>query len=229
MLFCLPLPPPPPPPPLSLHSPFLTLSTVLTPNLIPLPHPTSTPTLTLTTTTPRRLKKAAEAAIQARQWGKAVQIVEMQDPSLCKEYFAQIAAHYASAQDYEVGMASPYSSPPTPSHPHIAPPANTSIPSHHSHPPPPTPLTRKVAEQYFVKAEKPHDAVDMYVKAERWEEAYKVAASCMPQGEVKELYVSRARELEGLGKLREAERLYAVMGDSDLAISMYKRHKQVKG
>ena len=69
--------------------------------------------------------------------------------------------------------------------------------------------------------------MDMYIEAGKWEEAYKVASGCMPLAEVKELYVSRAKELEGQDKLREAERLYAVMGESDLAISMYKRHKQV--
>ncbi|KAL5460471.1 hypothetical protein EMCRGX_G033922 [Ephydatia muelleri] len=131
-----------------------------------------------------RLKKAAEAAILARQWSKAVQIVEMQDPASCKDYFVQIATHFASVQDYEV------------------------------------------AEQYFIKGDRPHDAVDMYIEAGKWEEAYKVASGCMPLAEVKELYVSRAKELEGQDKLREAERLYAVMGESDLAISMYKRHKQ---
>ena len=60
----------------------------------------------------RRLKKAAEAAILARQWSKAVQIVEMQDPASCKDYFVQIATHFASVQDYEVGIALHYVLPP---------------------------------------------------------------------------------------------------------------------
>ena len=184
---------------------------------------------------PRRLKKATEAAIQARQWSKAVQIVEMQDPALCKDYCAQIAAHFASTQDYEVditlescpldlftsALSSPYLLHITPSHTtpsHITPSHIT--PSHITPP--------QVAEQYYVKAEKPHDAVEMYIKVGRWEAAYKVASGCMPQAEVKELYVSRAKELEEQGKLREAEGLYAVMGDCDLAISMYKRRKQVR-
>lgn len=196
---------------------------------------------------PRRLKKATEAAIQARQWSKAVQIVEMQDPALCKDYCAQIAAHFASTQDYEVDIAlescpldlftsalsSPYLLHTSISLSHTSLP-HTSLPHTllpHTSPSliTPTHITPpQVAEQYYVKAEKPHDAVEMYIKVGRWEAAYKVASGCMPQAEVKELYVSRAKELEEQGKLREAEGLYAVMGDCDLAISMYKRHKQVR-
>ncbi len=60
----------------------------------------------------------------------------------------------------------------------------------------------------------------------RWEEAYPLAIECMPQEEVRELYVTKARELEAGGKLREAERLYVIAEEPDLAISMYKKAKQ---
>ena len=48
------------------------------------------------------LMKAIEAAIHGRQWSKAVQIVETQDPSATEEYHKQIADHYASIKNYEV-------------------------------------------------------------------------------------------------------------------------------
>ena len=48
--------------------------------------------------------KAIEAAIHGRQWSKAVQIVETQDPSATEEYHKQIADHYASIKNYEVNV-----------------------------------------------------------------------------------------------------------------------------
>ena len=71
------------------------------------------------------------------------------------------------------------------------------------------------------------DAVEMYTKADRWEDAYRIAVGCMPKEEIQQLYISRAREMEDQGKLREAEKLYVIVEEPDLAISMYKKHKQV--
>ena len=47
-------------------------------------------------------KKAIEGAIQARQWNKAVQIVELQEPDIGTEYYSQIAKHYSSTRDYQL-------------------------------------------------------------------------------------------------------------------------------
>ncbi|KAF3703120.1 Intraflagellar transport protein 172 -like protein [Channa argus] len=46
--------------------------------------------------------KAIEAAIAARQWKKAVHILEVQDGSSAEKYYVKIAQYYASLQDYEV-------------------------------------------------------------------------------------------------------------------------------
>ncbi|XP_034555797.1 intraflagellar transport protein 172 homolog [Notolabrus celidotus] len=46
--------------------------------------------------------KAIEAAIAARQWKKAVHILELQEDSSAGKYYLKIAQHYASMQDYEV-------------------------------------------------------------------------------------------------------------------------------
>ncbi|XP_023687337.1 intraflagellar transport protein 172 homolog [Paramormyrops kingsleyae] len=46
--------------------------------------------------------KAIEAAIGARQWKKAVHILELQEDRSNKKYYQKIAQHYASVQDYEV-------------------------------------------------------------------------------------------------------------------------------
>ena len=70
------------------------------------------------------------------------------------------------------------------------------------------------------------EAVDMYIKADLWEEAYRLAVGCMAQEDLQQLYSGRAKQLEEDGKLKEAERIYLVMEEPDLAISMYKRAKR---
>ncbi|KAM3861396.1 intraflagellar transport protein 172 homolog [Diretmus argenteus] len=130
--------------------------------------------------------KAIEAAIGARQWKKAVHILELQeDPSLGK-YYLKIAQYYASIQNYEV------------------------------------------AERLFVKGGHIKDAIDMYTVAGRWEEAHKLAATCMTEEEVSALYITRAQDLEGDGKYKEAERLYATVKQPDLAITMYKKNRMLE-
>ncbi|KAM9339048.1 intraflagellar transport protein 172 homolog [Symphorus nematophorus] len=46
--------------------------------------------------------KAIEAAIAARQWKKAVHILELQEDSSAGKYYVKIAQYYASMQDFEV-------------------------------------------------------------------------------------------------------------------------------
>ncbi|XP_074541957.1 intraflagellar transport protein 172 homolog [Halichoeres trimaculatus] len=46
--------------------------------------------------------KAIEAAIAARQWKKAVHILELQEDSSAGKYYFKIAQHYASVQEHEV-------------------------------------------------------------------------------------------------------------------------------
>ena len=67
----------------------------------------------------------------------------------------------------------------------------------------------------------------MYIEADKWEPAYRIAVSCMDSEEVHELYVNRAKMLEEEGRLKEAERLYVLVNEPDLAISMYKNNEQV--
>ncbi len=45
-------------------------------------------------------QKAIEAALQARQWNKAIQILDLQEPSESVNYFKQIAEHYSSTREY---------------------------------------------------------------------------------------------------------------------------------
>ena len=67
----------------------------------------------------------------------------------------------------------------------------------------------------------------MYIRSDQWEPAYKIAMECMESDEVHSLYVAKAEDLENEGRLKEAERLYILVNESDLAISMYNKNKQV--
>ncbi|KAM9496806.1 intraflagellar transport protein 172 homolog [Clarias gariepinus] len=127
--------------------------------------------------------KAVEAAIGARQWKKALHIVELQEDKSSAKYYLKIAQHYASLQEYEV------------------------------------------AERLFVKGGHIKDAIDMYAEVGRWEQAHKLAVTCMTEDEVSALYINRAVELEKEEKYKEAERLFCTVGEPDMAITMYKKKK----
>ena len=49
-----------------------------------------------------RTVKAIEAAIQAKQWSKVVQIVDLQEASIASRYYVQIAQHYRAIKNYQV-------------------------------------------------------------------------------------------------------------------------------
>jgi len=127
--------------------------------------------------------KAIEAAIQARQWSKAVQIVETQDDDVASRFFKIIAQHFETTKNYED------------------------------------------AEKYYIKARCPQDAVDMYMRIKKWEKVHKVAVSFMSESAVHTLYVNQGQRLEAQGKLKEAEKLYIMVKEPDLAINMYKKNK----
>lgn len=48
----------------------------------------------------------------------------------------------------------------------------------------------------------------------------------MNKDEVTVMFVSQAQQLEEQGKFRQAEKLYLFVDEPDLAITMYKKHRQ---
>ncbi|XP_060165824.1 intraflagellar transport protein 172 homolog isoform X5 [Globicephala melas] len=46
--------------------------------------------------------KAIEAALGARQWKKAIYILDLQDQNTASKYYPRVAQHYASLQEYEI-------------------------------------------------------------------------------------------------------------------------------
>jgi len=82
------------------------------------------------------------------------------------------------------------------------------------------------AERFFLKAGQPQDAVEMYSRINKWEKAHRVATEHMTQAEVAMLYITQAHRLESSGKFKEAERLYVMVHEPDLAINMYKKSRR---
>lgn len=128
--------------------------------------------------------KAIEAAILARQWNKAIQIVDTQPPEIAQNYYRQIAQHYKTSKAFDE------------------------------------------AERYFIKANSPQDAVDMYSLAHKWEEAHRVAGRFMSEGDIAMLHITQAQKLEAQHKFKDAEKLYLLVKEPDLAINMYKKNRQ---
>ncbi|KAK6046896.1 hypothetical protein COOONC_15599 [Cooperia oncophora] len=127
------------------------------------------------------LVKAAEAAIQAKEWGKAVQIVDViQDSQTSSDFYGRIAAHYATTEE----------------------------------------LDR--AERLYVEASLHKEAIAMYIKNNRWADAYRLSEEFLGKEETFALYEAKAEELEQQGRYADAEQLYISIGMSNRAVLMYK-------
>ena len=85
-----------------------------------------------------------------------------------------------------------------------------------------------MAASFYIKGGFQREAVKMYIDSDQWEATYDIASNCMEASEVRQLYVGRAQQLETEGRLKEAERLYVLVEEQDMAISMYKKNKQVR-
>lgn len=59
-----------------------------------------------------------------------------------------------------------------------------------------------------------------------WEKAFQYASSNLDIDGVREMFLNKAKEEENFGKYRDAETLYVLVGEVDLAIAMYKSLRQ---
>eukprot|EP00929_Paragymnodinium_shiwhaense_P046199 TRINITY_DN2351_c0_g1_i1.p1 TRINITY_DN2351_c0_g1~~TRINITY_DN2351_c0_g1_i1.p1 ORF type:complete len:1763 (+),score=565.99 TRINITY_DN2351_c0_g1_i1:153-5441(+) len=132
--------------------------------------------------------KAIDAAMTARQWHKAEQLLDQAamgaDAHYAMPAYEKLGQHYAASRHFDQ------------------------------------------AERAFVKAGQPALAIQMFVEAGQYEKAHKVAKAHMSPHERTELYTNLAQTLEGKGKLTEAEQLYIMVNESDLAINMYKKREE---
>jgi len=82
-----------------------------------------------------------------------------------------------------------------------------------------------LAEKYFINAGEFVEAFEMYVRANKWDQAYQVITRYLPESEYTMIQVQEARKFEGEGHYKEAERMYLAANEPDLAINMYKKAK----
>jgi len=89
-------------------------------------------------------------------------------------------------------------------------------------------LKRKLdlAEKYYLKAQEPVQVFNMYVKVGKWEKAELIIKKYMKDEDFSKVIVKEAMRYEQEGKYKEAEKLYIIASEHDIAISMYKNLKQ---
>lgn len=128
--------------------------------------------------------KAITAAIDSRQWRKAIQMINDALPrNEAGPYYLRIAEHYRETGEYNL------------------------------------------ATTYYVKGEKPEEAIEMYNSAKRWAEAERIAEQYFKADDYRNICLDQAKKLEAQHEYKEAERLYIRINDADSAILMYKKAK----
>ena len=81
------------------------------------------------------------------------------------------------------------------------------------------------AERYYVRSRHSQDAVDMWIRQGKWDNALRVAENFKSPKEVAMLCLQEATRLEDAGRFKEAETLYLRGKEIDDAINMYKKAK----
>lgn len=82
------------------------------------------------------------------------------------------------------------------------------------------------AERLFEKGRDLRAAVEMYMRAEKWEQVHSVASSFMSSRELDELFIRKAHSLHSAGRLKEAEALFVRANAIEEAAAMYRDSRQ---
>ncbi|KAJ8009128.1 hypothetical protein DPEC_G00085660 [Dallia pectoralis] len=182
--------------------------------------------------------KAIEAAIGARQWKKAVHILELQEHRSGGNYYLKIAQHYASTQEYEVAeplfvkggyikdaiemytlagrweqahkLAAECMTPEDVSVLYISRAQNLQAEGKY-----------KEAERLFATVEEPDLAITMYKKNRMFDDVIRLVAKHHPDL-LAETHLHLAKELETESRFSEAEYHYMEGQDWKAAVNMYR-------
>lgn len=76
------------------------------------------------------------------------------------------------------------------------------------------------AEEEFIKANKPKEAIDMYVHQQDWASAIRVAESYDPTA-ISDVYIAQAKAKSEAGDFKAAEEFYLSASRPELALAMY--------
>ncbi|WIA40104.1 hypothetical protein OEZ86_013511 [Tetradesmus obliquus] len=153
--------------------------------------------------------KAIEAAIAARQFTKAAGIVDFLEPGKAQPYYRRIGQHYEESNNRQAARQ----------------PGSGALVEQNSRDSCAVCKRWEEAERYLLRAGAPLDAVEMWMRADNWEAAQKVARGYLSEDELHSFYSKRARACEANGQWLDAERAYVAGGEIDMAVAMYKRSK----
>uniref|UniRef100_A0A3Q3IYM6 Intraflagellar transport protein 172 homolog n=1 Tax=Monopterus albus TaxID=43700 RepID=A0A3Q3IYM6_MONAL len=182
--------------------------------------------------------KAIEAAIAARQWKKAVHILELQEDSSAGKYFVKIAQYYASTQDYEMAeklfvkgghikdAIDMYITAGCWEEAHkLAVECMTQEDVMHLYISRAQELERdgkfKEAERLFVTVKQPDNAITMYKKNRLFDDVIRLVAKHHPDL-LTETHLHLAKELEAESRFSEAEYHFLEAGEWKAAVHMYR-------
>ncbi|KAL2082479.1 hypothetical protein ACEWY4_022297 [Coilia grayii] len=185
-------------------------------------------------------EKAIEAAIGARQWKKAVHILELQEHQGAGKYYQRIAQHYASIQEYEVAerlfvngdqikaaidmytqagrweeahkLAVKCMTPEEVSDLYVSRAKELEKEGKY-----------KEAERLFATVDQPDQAITMYKKSNMYDDMIRLVARHHPDL-LQETHVHLAKELEAESRLQEAEYHYLEGQEWKGAVNMYRGH-----
>jgi len=128
-------------------------------------------------------EKAIEAAISARKWEKATELIKKY-PNVNAKYYVMIGRHFEVQRKLDV------------------------------------------AEKYYLASKEYINIFNMYVNSGKWDKAESIIKKYLKDEESSKIILNEAMEFEKNGKYNEAEKLYILAGEHDIAISMYKSIKQ---
>ncbi|XP_030200601.1 intraflagellar transport protein 172 homolog [Gadus morhua] len=182
--------------------------------------------------------KAMEAAIAARQWKKAVHLLELQEDQSFGKYYLKIAQHYASVQDYQVAerlfvkgghikdaidmytlcgrweeahkLAEECMSADQVSALYLSRAQDLEREGKY-----------KEAERLFAAVKQPDLSITMYKKKRLFEDMIRLVARHHPDL-LKETHLHLAKELEGEARMVEAEHHYLEAEEWKAAVHMYR-------
>ncbi|KAM8953335.1 intraflagellar transport protein 172 homolog [Pelodytes ibericus] len=182
--------------------------------------------------------KAIEAAVAARQWKKAIHILDLQESKTAEGYYLKIAQHYSSVQDYEVAQQlynkagrtkdaiDMYTQAGHWEEAHTLAvmcmePEEVSV----------LYITQakeldkqgrfKEAERLYMTVDEPDLAITMYKKHNMYEDMIRLVSKYHPDL-LTDTHLHLGKELEAEGRLREAEYHYLKGKDWKAAVNMYR-------
>jgi intraflagellar transport protein 172 len=186
--------------------------------------------------------KAIEAALNSRQWAKAVQLVEALDADTAKPYYRRLARHYQEARNYEEAernfvragrpedavemytranrweaahkVAMSYMTESEVGMLYISQAQRMEAQS-----------KLKEAERLYLTVNEPDLAINMYKKQRKYDQMIRLVTTYR-KDLLKETHLHLAQQLEMEGNLRDAEHHYAEAGEWLSAVNMYRSNDQ---